>query len=291
MENARVVAERLREQIASEMEEKEVAVTCSIGLASYPSDGVISGELVTVADTALYYAKRTGGDRVYLSSKILSEPLDEAGVYARRNGLSAVYALVSTVEARDHYTYGHSRKVNTYAVALAESIGLSPDEVSKVSTAALLHDIGKIGVPDKILNKKGKLNEEDWEAIKTHPRLGANIVGNIPNLVPCVGSILYHHERWDGGGYPEGLKGEEIPIEARILAVADTFAAMTSARPYRAAVQTDDVIKELRRCAGSQFDPDLVEAFIGIIKAGLPEEAGVGQTPPGETQSSKPDTT
>ena len=291
MENARVVAERLREQLANEMAEKEVAVTCSIGLASYPSDGVISGELVTVADTALYYAKRTGGNRVYLSSKILSEPLDEAGVYARRNGLSAVYALVSTVEARDSYTYGHSRKVNIYAVALAESIGLSPDEVSKVSTAALLHDIGKIGVPDKILNKKGKLSEADWEAIKSHPRLGANIVGNIPNLVPCVGSILYHHERWDGGGYPEGLKGEEIPIEARILAIADTFAAMTSARPYRPAVHTEDVIKELRRCAGSQFDPQLVEGFIGIIKAGLPEGEGVGQSLPDETPISKPNTT
>ncbi len=291
MENARVVAERLREQIANEMAEKEVAVTCSIGLASYPSDGVISGELVTVADTALYYAKRTGGNRVYLSSKILSEPLDEAGVYARRNGLSAVYALVSTVEARDHYTYGHSRKVNTYAVALAELIGLSPDEVSKVSTAALLHDIGKIGIPDKILNKKGKLSAEDWEAIKSHPRLGANIVGNIPNLVPCVGSILYHHERWDGGGYPEGLKGEEIPIEARILAIADTFAAMTSARPYRPALHTEEVIEELRRCAGSQFAPDLVEVFIGIIKAGLPEEAKIGRGPPGEAPSSKPDTT
>ena len=291
MENARFVAERLREQIASEMAEKENAVTCSIGLASYPSDGVISGELVTVADTALYYAKRTGGNRVYLSSKILSEPLDEAGVYARRNGLSAVYALVSTVEARDHYTYGHSRKVNTYAVALAELIGLSPDEVSKVSTAALLHDIGKIGVPDKILNKKGKLSEEDWEAIRSHPRLGANIVGNIPNLVPCVGGILYHHERWDGGGYPEGLKGEEIPIEARILAIADTFAAMTSARPYRPALHTEEVIKEIRRCTGSQFDPKLVEGFIGIIRAGLPEGAGVGQNPSGETPGSKPDIT
>jgi HD-GYP domain-containing protein (c-di-GMP phosphodiesterase class II) len=155
----------------------------------------------------------------------------------------------------------------------------------------LLHDIGKIGVPDKILNKKGKLSEEDWEAIKLHPRLGANIVGNVPNLVPCVGSILYHHERWDGGGYPEGLKGEEIPIEARILAIADTFAAMTSARPYRPAVHTEDVITELRRCAGSQFDPQLVEGFIGIIKAGLPEGEGVGQSLPGETPISKPNTT
>jgi putative nucleotidyltransferase with HDIG domain len=259
------------------MEEKGVAVTCSIGLASYPSDGVISGELVNVADTALYYAKRTGGNRVYLSSKILSEPLDEAGIYARRNGLSAVYALVSTVEARDPYTYGHSRKVNTYAVALAEAVGLSPDDVSKVSTVALLHDIGKIGVPDKVLNKKGRLSKEDWEAIKSHPRLGANIVGNIPNLVPCVSIILYHHERWDGSGYPEGLKGEEIPIEARILAIADSFEAMSSARPYRPALSFGEVIKELRQGAGLQFDPKLVEVFIGIVEAGLPEKVKTGR--------------
>jgi diguanylate cyclase (GGDEF)-like protein/putative nucleotidyltransferase with HDIG domain len=271
-DDAYVVAERVRKRIAGEMEEKGIAVTCSIGLASYPSDGVISGELVTVADTALYYAKRTGGNRVYLSSKILSEPLDEAGIYARRNGLSTVYALVSTVEARDPYTYGHSRKVNTYAVALAESIGLPPDDVSKVSTAALLHDIGKIGIPDKVLKKKGKLNEEDWEAIKSHPRLGANIVGNIPNLVPCVSTILYHHERWDGSGYPEGLKGEQIPIEARILAIADSFEAMTSARPYRPALSLEEVIKELKKGAGGQFDPKLVEVFIGIVEAGLPEK-------------------
>ncbi|MFC1911119.1 diguanylate cyclase [Chloroflexota bacterium] len=276
MSAAYVVAERVRVQIASGMEEKEIAVTCSIGVATYPADGVISGELVTVADTALYYAKRTGGNRVYLSSKILSEPLDNAGTYARHNGLSAIYALVSTVEAKDPYTHGHSRKVNTYAVALAEATGLSPEEVSRVSTAALLHDIGKIGVPDKVLNKKGKLSKEDWEAIKVHPRLGATIVGNVPNLAPCVSTILHHHERWDGSGYPEGLRGEQISLEARILAIADAFEAMSAARPYRRALGGEKVLKELRRGAGSQFDPELVEVFIGIIETGLPEKAKVG---------------
>ena len=276
-DDAYVVAERVREQIAMEMEKKAIAVTCSIGLASYPSDGVIPGELVTVADTALYYAKRTGGNRVYLPSKILSEPRDDGGINARHNGLSAVYALASAVETRDPYVYGHSRKVNTYAVALAEAIGLLPDEISKVSTAALLHDIGKIGISDKVLNKKGKLNEEDWEAIKAHPRLGANIVANVPSLVPCISSILYHHERWDGGGYPEGLKGEEIPIEARILAIADSFEAMTSARPYRPALSLEEVVKELRQNTGTQFDPKLVEVFISIIEVGLPERVKMGQ--------------
>jgi diguanylate cyclase (GGDEF)-like protein len=275
MEDAYTVAERIREQIAAEMEAKEIAVTCSIGLASYPADGVISGELVTVADTALYYAKRTGGNRVYLSSKILSAPVAEAGIDARGAGLSAVYALASAVEARDSYTFGHSRKVNTYAVLLAEAIGLPPDEVSRISTTALLHDIGKIGVSDKILNKKGKLSDEDWKAIKLHPRLGANIVGNVPSLVSCTVGILYHHEWWDGSGYPDGLAGEQIPLEARILAIADAFAAMTSDRPYRDALCNDKVTKELKRGAGTQFDPKLIEAFVHLVEAGVPEEAKV----------------
>lgn len=278
--DAYVVAERVRGQIAGEMEKKAIAVTCSIGLASYPADGVVADELVSVADNALYYAKRTGGNRIYLSSKILPKPPDNGGITGidtRSDSLSVIYALVSTVEVKDPYTYGHSKKVNTYAVALAGAIGLSPDEVSKVSTAALLHDIGKIGIPDKVLNKKGKLSGEDWEAIKAHPRLGANIVGNIPQLVPCVNSILHHHERWDGGGYPEGLKDEEIPIEARILAIADSFEAMTSARPYRPALSLEQVVKELRQGAGLQFDPKLVEIFIGIIEASISARVKIGQ--------------
>lgn len=279
---AYVVAERIRENIAAEMKAKEVAVTCSIGLASYPSDGVMGGELVTVVDTALYYAKQTGGDRTYLSSKILSELPNETGTYARGSGLSAVYALASAVDAKDHYTYGHSRKVNTYAVALAEAVGLSPDEVSRISTAALLHDIGKIGISDRILNKKGKLTDEEWEAIKSHPRLGANIVGNVPGLVPCVSGILYNHERWDGTGYPEGLEGETIPLDARIMAIADAFAAMTSVRPYRDAFCEDKVIEQLKQNAGKQFDPRLVEVFIGVVKASIPEKVEAHKEPSSE---------
>jgi diguanylate cyclase (GGDEF)-like protein len=286
-DDAYVVAERVRAQLAGEMEKKAINVTCSIGLASYPADGVMTSELVDVADTALYYAKRTGGNRIYLSSKILPKPLADGGITGidtRRDSLSAVYALVSAVEAKDPYAYGHSKKVNTHAVALAERIGLSPDEVFKVSTAALLHDIGIIGIPDRVLNKKGELNEGDWEAIKAHPRLGAIIIGNIPSLIPCVSSILHHHERWDGGGYPEGLKGEEIPLEARILAIADSFAAMTSVRPYRPALSHDEILKELRQGTGTQFDPKLVEVFISIIEAGLSEKVKISQ----DTSSEQP---
>jgi diguanylate cyclase (GGDEF)-like protein/putative nucleotidyltransferase with HDIG domain len=277
---AYVVAERVRSEIAEEMEKKAIAVTCSIGLASYPTDGMLSGELVDVADTALYHAKRTGGNRIFLSSKLLSKPLEEGGnpdVGTRPASLSEVYDIASTVEAKDPYTYGHSKKVNIYAVALAEKVGLSADEVSALSAAALLHDIGKVGISEKVLNKKGKLSKEDWEAIKAHPRLGANIINNIPRLAPSKNSILYHHERWDGTGYPEGLKGEEIPLEARILAIADSFEAMTSARPYRPALSIHEVVVELRQGAGLQFDPKLVEVFIDIVEAGLPSKVKISQ--------------
>ena len=277
---AYVVAERVRSQIADEMEKRAIAVTCSIGLASYPADGMLSGELVDVADTALYSAKRTGGNRIFLSSNILVKPPDDGenfGVTAKPGSLTEVYDIASQVETKDPYTYGHSKKVNVYAVALAEKIGLSPDEVSALSSAALLLDIGKVAISDKVLNKKGKLTKEDWEAIKAHPRLGANIINNIPSLAPSVNSILYHHERWDGTGYPEGLKGEEIPLEARILAIADSFEAMTSARPYRPALSIQEVITELRQGAALQFDPKLVEVFIDIVEAGLPRRVKISQ--------------
>jgi diguanylate cyclase (GGDEF)-like protein/putative nucleotidyltransferase with HDIG domain len=284
---AYVVAERARRQIAEDMGKKAIAVTCSIGLASYPADGMLSGELVDVADVALYHAKRTGGNRIFLSSKILSKPPDDEvvpGVGTRPGSLSEVYDIASAVEAKDPYTYGHSKRVNVYAAALAEKIGLSSDEVSALSAAALLHDIGKVGIPDKVLNKKGKLSKEDWEAIKAHPRLGANIISNIPKLAPAVNTILYHHERWDGSGYPEGLKGEEIPLEARILALADSFEAMTSARPYRPALSLEEVVAELKQGAGFQFDPKLVDTFVDIVETGLPEGVKIGQEASGESR-------
>jgi putative nucleotidyltransferase with HDIG domain len=168
---------------------------------------------------------------------------------------------------KDPYVYGHSKKVSVYATALAEKIGLSPNEVFALSDAALLHDIGKVSIPDKVLNKKGKLNKEDWEVIKAHPKLGANTIGNIPELAPAVNGILYHHERWDGTGYPEGLKGEEIPLEARIIAITNSFDAMTSNLPYRPALSLGEALTQLRQGAGLQFDPKLVEAFINIIEA------------------------
>ena len=145
---------------------------------------------------------------------------------SNNESLNTIYALAATIEARDAYTYGHSRKVRSYAVALAETLKLPVEKVVAISHAALLHDIGKIGIMDGILNKPGALTAEERELIKLHPQLSRNIVAHVPSLTPCLPAILHHHERWDGGGYPGGLKGEMIPLEARILGIADAFDAI-----------------------------------------------------------------
>jgi diguanylate cyclase (GGDEF)-like protein/putative nucleotidyltransferase with HDIG domain len=278
-DDAFIVAERVRSNIEREMRRRKIRVTASLGLASWPSDGVTRDELVTAADRALYYTKQTGGNRTCVISKMLPSLAEvaEMGTATEKETLNVIYALAATIEARDQYTYGHSRKVSTYAVALAEAMGLSPEKVAVVSTAALLHDIGKIGIPDEVLNKVGKLEADAWELIRGHPTLSATIVGHVLSLVSCLPAILHHHERWDGTGYPSRLKGEAIPLEGRILAIADAFDAMTAPRPYRDALSYKEALRELKRCSGTQFDPKLVEYFLPIALSTAPEELGVGE--------------
>jgi diguanylate cyclase (GGDEF)-like protein len=261
-----VVAERIRQNVEKEMESRNSQVTVSIGVASWPGDGLIPPDLINAADRALYYAKKTGTNRVCIAAQTVPsiESTKEVTDANEKQIMDTIYALAATIEARDRYTYGHSRKVCTLAVELAESIKMSPEKVALVSHAALLHDIGKIGVYDTILNKPGALTTDERELIKMHPKLSRDIVAHVPNLTPCLPAILHHHERWDGKGYPFGLKGENIPLEARILSIADSFDAMTSARPYRQPLPAETVINELKKCSGSQFDPELVEAFLPI---------------------------
>jgi diguanylate cyclase (GGDEF)-like protein len=272
-----IVAERVRGRIAAEMSKKDSKISASLGLASWPSDGVTSDELVNAADRALYYAKETGGNRTCVASKMLPSLTAAASTRTtnEKEVLSIIHTLAATIEAKDPYTYGHSRKVSSYAVSLAEAIGLPSEKVAVVSTAALLHDIGKIGIPDEVLNKVDKLEPEAWELIHAHPTLSTTIVSNVVSLVSCLPAILHHHERWDGGGYPAGLKGDTIPVEARVLAIADAFDAMISSRPYRNKLSYKKVMQELKRCSGSQFDPKLVDAFLPIALAAAPEESGV----------------
>jgi diguanylate cyclase (GGDEF)-like protein/putative nucleotidyltransferase with HDIG domain len=267
LDDAYKVAERIRKTIAAKTSSKAPPITASLGAANWPIDGVMKEEIISFADAALYRAKQTGRNRTCLSSDVLKPeaPLVSVELEARSRALSIIYALAATVDAKDHYTYGHSKKVSDYAVALAEAMGLTHDKIDIVRAAGLLHDIGKVGIPDSILNKKGTLDDEEWRLVKAHPKLGVEILRHVIDLVNCLPVILHHHEHYDGTGYPSGLKGENIPLEARILAAADAFDAITSPRPYREQLSSQQALDELKRCTGTQFDPKVIESFIKII--------------------------
>ncbi|MEW6067885.1 MAG: HD-GYP domain-containing protein [Nitrospirota bacterium] len=174
-------------------------------------------------------------------------------------------ALAETIEKRDPYTGGHTRRVMNYSYAIGEVIGLSRKELDDLKLTAILHDVGKIGVRDSILLKEGKLDPEEIEKMNMHSKYGSDILSHIKQLKDVTSGVRSHHERIDGKGYPDNLKGEEIPIIARIIAVADTFDAMTSDRPYRKALSFEVAFEELRRHAGTQFDKNIVEAFISVF--------------------------
>jgi HD-GYP domain-containing protein (c-di-GMP phosphodiesterase class II) len=177
-------------------------------------------------------------------------------------------ALAEAIEKRDPYTGGHTRRVLGYCAVIARRLGMKPEEVETVELAAVLHDVGKIGVSDHILCKNAPLDDEEFQAMKMHPELGADIMEHIAALADIIPGIKSHHERLDGNGYPVGLSGADIPMMARIISVADSFDAMTTSRPYRQGLSTAYALSELRRCSGSQFDPAVVDAFIQAFEAG-----------------------
>jgi putative nucleotidyltransferase with HDIG domain len=179
-----------------------------------------------------------------------------------------IRTLVATIEAKDYYTKGHTERVTTYSLQIAEEMGLPPAELDFLQMASLLHDVGKIGIPEKILKKPGKLTPGEYEIMKRHPSIGAEIVNNIDNIDRVREVVLSHHEKWDGTGYPRGLKGEDTPLGARILAVADAYDAMTSTRSYRRNFSEEEVIKEFKRCAGFQFDREVVKGFFSAYRKG-----------------------
>ncbi len=271
IDDAYKVAERIRKTIESKTSAKAMPITVSIGVANWPDDGLMKEEIIGNADAALYRAKQLGRNRTCMSPEIQKHDSTFIPEELEKNpkALSVIYALAATVDAKDRYTYGHSRKVSDYAIAIANALDLAPSTINNIRSAGLLHDIGKIGVPDYIFNKDAGLDDYEKEMMKEHPKLGVEILRHVVDLVSCIPAILHHHERFDGTGYPAGLQGEKIPIEARILAIADAYDAMVSPRPYRKELNCQEALEELKRCAGVQFDPLLVEIFIKIIHSNM----------------------
>ncbi|MFW6134059.1 MAG: GAF and HD-GYP domain-containing protein [Elusimicrobiota bacterium] len=180
--------------------------------------------------------------------------------------LSSIEALSAAIDGKDPYTHGHSRRVTMYSMVIGKKLGLDKEELERVRLSSLLHDIGKIAVSESILLKKGKLTEEEWAKLKEHPVRGVKMLEAVKEFASLFPGIKHHHERWDGMGYPDGLKGEEIPLIARIISVADAFDAMTSKRSYRNALSEKEALEELERCKGTQFDNDIAEIFIKLYR-------------------------
>jgi diguanylate cyclase (GGDEF)-like protein/putative nucleotidyltransferase with HDIG domain len=259
-----LVAERLRRAVR---DDKDAGVTVSFGIATCPRHAVSSEQLLHCADQALYLAKQLGRDRSVIFSEEVVESLAADGTADTRQAVeqvAAVLILAETLDLRDSGTAQHSQTVGRLCEIAATALGLPADRVERVRLAGLLHDLGKIGVADTILQKPGALSEAEWNEMRKHPELGARILSGA-NLDDLSAWVLAHHERPDGRGYPSGLAGDEIPLEARILAVADSFEAMTSDRVYRKGMPVSDALAELRACAGTQFDGDVVEAFVGAV--------------------------
>jgi len=192
---------------------------------------------------------------------ILESKVDEKTEELRSVYFSVLSTLAQTMEKKDMGTYGHCRRVSNYCEIIATAIGLDRREKEDLSAAAMLHDIGKIGISDFILGKQGILNVQEVETVKSHPQKGVEILAPLSQFKAILPAILHHHEKYDGSGYPYGLSGEEIPLQARIIAIADTYDAILSDRPYRSGANNDKAIDELSRCAGSQFDPRIVEVI------------------------------
>jgi diguanylate cyclase (GGDEF)-like protein len=264
-----------------------VKLKVSIAVVSYPEEKILKSEdLVELAEQVLIRAKECGGNRVYTSyddkkSKAkffqqktnkqenilgLKHKLDRITLRANQNLIEAIFAFAKAIELRDHYTGEHVEKTVLYATKLGRTLKLNTEEIKDLRQAAILHDLGKLGISDKILLKNSKLTDSEYTQIKKHPQIAADILRPIHFLRSVIPYILYHHERWDGRGYPSGLQGELIPVGARIIAIADVFQALTSNRPYRKAFTKEEAVRIMKEGAGTQFDPKIVKVFLNLIK-------------------------
>jgi len=242
-------------------------MTVCCGIATSPIHGVSPEELIKRADYALYKAKSLNRNKVELYISVFEDlKLNDN----EQESFNSIRTLVSIINAKDRYTFGHSERITDYCVQMAQRLQMSEKNIQLLKYAAFLHDVGKIEIEGYILNKPGVLNENDWKILKQHPRWGSDIVKSVSQLIPVSDVILYHHENYDGSGYPEGVKAENIPLMARIIRIADSYDAMTSNRIYKKNMTPSDAIEEIKRCSGTLYDPMLARLFIDVI---YPEEA------------------
>ncbi|GIV19984.1 MAG: hypothetical protein KatS3mg023_1735 [Armatimonadota bacterium] len=260
------IAQHLREKILQEVlvrseNGQAIPVTASIGVAEFPGDADNVQGLLSVAEGALNTARQSGrGVADSMSSWRTRYRIRANGTF------STLEAMVIAIDNKDHYTCRHSEEVTEYAHWIAEEMGLSEEQKHTLRLAGLVHDVGKIGIPDEILLKPGALDAAEYETMKQHAVLGAVMLSALPGMEQIAHIVRHHHERWDGRGYPDGVAGEQIPLLARILAVADAFSAMTTDRPYRKGMDLQSALAELQRQKGIQFDPLVVDAFLAAIE-------------------------
>jgi GGDEF domain-containing protein len=264
---ALAVAERLRVAVAAAFRDHGDAPVLSFGVASFGRHGRSASALLTAAERALRVAQE-------LEQKgSLIDPAEIAAAMASvmREGtetqgrLETALALAETVDIRDRGVAGHSHVVGRYAALIAREFGLSDEQIERVRLAGVLHDVGKVGVSRTVLQKPGRLTDQEWKAVREHSEIGASLL-DAPDLRDISAWVVQHHERPDGRGYPDGMRGNEIALEARIVAVADAYEAMTSDRVHRPAMSHDEARAELARCAGTQFDGRVVDAFIRVLQ-------------------------
>lgn len=279
--DAVAVAERLRRDVMVSFGDEPFSLTMSFGVALYPRDGETLDELLVAADRALLTAKRAGRNRTMLAAQAAGPSVAVAATdhdNGERARLVTAIGLAEALDLRDTGTASHSQTVAKYAALMARELGFDDLDVERIRMAGLLHDIGKIGVPDAILNKPDKLTDHEYAEMQRHPEIGARILGS--DVLDDVRSwVLAHHERPDGLGYPFGLSGEQVPLPARILAVADAYEAMTADRVYRRALPKAQARAELERCRGTQFDPRVIDAFLALLDRLDDEGADAGNWP------------
>lgn len=274
---AKELAENIRRQIldmnkaATDYTLK--VLTVSGGVCAIPYAAATVKELIDNADMAVYHVKHNGKNAIlayttgdYRMEKSPGVPADKHSAYSEYE--STIYALTAAIDTKDHYTFNHSNSVAYYATELSRAIQLNPEHIDMIREAALLHDIGKIGIPEHILNKPGSLTDDEYEIMKSHVENSIGIIRHLPSLDYVIPSVIGHHEHFDGRGYPRRIAGEDIPLGARILCIADSFDAMVSERSYKQAYPLEKALDILEEEAGRQFDPKLVPVFIELIRSG-----------------------